>query len=291
MYRVNTPLRYPGGKQRITPFIQELLNENEIDGNYVEPYAGGAGVAINLLLAKKVKNIYLNDSDRGIYAFWYSVINETEKLCGLISDTEITIDEWKYRKSLIKQNSEVDLLELGFSIFFLNRCNRSGILSAGVIGGIEQAGDYKIDARFHKDDLVSKIEAIAEYRQNIFITNLDAEYYIKNYITELSDDTLIYLDPPYYEKSSELYLNSYLKSDHGNIANVIQNDINHKWVLSYDGVPEILKLYESRRSFIYDLSYSAGKSYKGKEVFVFCDDLILPISCTLENVNAGLAIL
>lgn len=283
-----TPLRYPGGKQRLTPFIEDLLLENNITKNYVEVYAGGAGIAINLLLSNKIKKIHLNDSDIGIYAFWHSILYEAESLINLILETDVNIEEWKYRKNLIKQSHSLDLLDLGFTVLFLNRCNRSGILSAGVIGGLEQSGEYKLDARFQKDSLIKKIEAIAEHSDKISLTNNDAVDYINNYIPELSDNTLVYLDPPYYEKSSELYLNSYRKEDHSSLANIIQRNIAHKWTLSYDGVPEILNLYESRRYFFYELSYSAGKSYKGREIFVFCDDLILPFSCKIKYVNEGL---
>lgn len=78
-----------------TPFIQEILALNEIDGHYVEPYAGGAGVTLQLLSSAKVKNTHLNDSDIKLYAFWYSVINENERLCRKIISASLTIDEWK----------------------------------------------------------------------------------------------------------------------------------------------------------------------------------------------------
>jgi DNA adenine methylase len=284
-----TPLRYPGGKQRLTPFIEELLSENDlVGGHYVEPYAGGAGVAIRLLLSRKVSNIHLNDSDYGIYCFWYAVLNRTEELCKLIASASLTIKEWHKRKEILKKCDRRKKLELGFTVFYLNRCNRSGILSAGVIGGINQNGNYKMDARFSRNDLIRRIEAIANFENKIFLTNFDAEYYIKNYIPNLPAKTLIYLDPPYYHKGSELYLNAYKETDHLRISGAIQNELKHQWVLSYDGVPPIVKLYDQRRSFLYDLQYTAANVYKGKEIFVFSDSLNLPQKCCLNNVDDGL---
>ncbi|GLU44734.1 DNA adenine methylase [Allomuricauda sp. NBRC 101325] len=291
MGRFKTPLRYPGGKQRLSPFIQELLEVNEIDGNYLEPYAGGAGIAMELLLSKKVKKVHLNDSDKGVYAFWYSVINHTEALCSKILSASMTIEEWKKRREILKNNIEVDLLELGFTTFFLNRCNRSGVLKGGVIGGIGQLGDYKMDARFNRNELISRIESIAMFGNQIFVTNMDAESYIGNYLPNIDQNSLIYLDPPYYNKASGLYLNSYKNSDHARIAKIIQNDITHSWILSYDGVPEILNLYEERRHFLYDLQYSAQTVKKGKEVFIFDDEIELPKSCSLNHVNEGLKLI
>jgi len=288
MANFKTPLRYPGGKQRLTPFIHELLIKNNTDGNYVEPYAGGAGVGIELLLSKKVEFIHLNDSNRAIYAFWHSVINNNEALCRLISTASLTIEEWKRQKGIIKNFEQEDLLELAFSLFYLNRCNRSGVLSGGVIGGLDQTGNYKMDARFNRNDLIRRIEAIGTFRNNINITNLDAEIYIRNYIPNLPENTLIYLDPPYYNKGSDLYLNFYRKNDHARLSEIIQNEIHHKWVLSYDGVEEVLDLYSERRHFLYNLQYSAAKVYKGREVFIFCDDLHLPITSSLKHIQIGM---
>lgn len=288
MSKFKTPLRYPGGKQKLTPFIREILETNNIGGHYIEPYAGGAGVAIELLLSKSVKHIHLNDSDSAIYAFWHSVVNKPEELCRMISSASLTVEEWRKRKSIVQKGNKNDLLELGFSVFYLNRCNRSGVLSAGVIGGNDQTGNFKMDARFSRNDLIRRIETIAIFKKQISVSNLDAEYYINNYIPNVPEDSLIYFDPPYYEKGSELYLNSYKPEDHQRLAKLIQKNVTHNWVLSYDGVPEILSLYKKRRHFLYDLQYSAGKNYKGKEVFVFNDKLKLPIVCKLENIQEGL---
>ena len=288
MSKFKTPLRYPGGKQRLSPFIVDILSENLIDGHYVEPYAGGAGVGIDLLLSKKIKHIHLNDTHLGIYAFWHSIINNNEKFCKEIYRTSITVDEWKKRKEIVKRLDTSNLFELGFSTFYLNRCNRSGILTAGLIGGYSQQGKYKMDARFNRIDLIRRIETIGLFANQISISKLDAEYYIKNYISNLPNNTLIYLDPPYYKKASDLYVNSYKNSDHLKLSKVIQNEIKHKWILSYDGVEEILNLYTKRRHFLYDLQYSADKVYKGKEVFVFSDNIKLPESCSLDHVNSGL---
>jgi DNA adenine methylase len=288
MGNFKTPLRYPGGKQRLSPFINELLSANDINGHYVEPYAGGAGVAMELLLSRKVDYVHLNDSYLGIYAFWHTIIHHHEKLCAKILSASLTVDEWKLRRGIVRRCDSSDLFELGYSIFYINRCNRSGMLSGGLIGGLDQTGNYKMDARFNRDDLVRRIEAIAIFSDRISLTNMDAEDYILNYIPNLPSNALVYLDPPYYNKASDLYLNSYKKEDHQELSKVIQEKIQHRWVLSYDGVNEILGLYNERRHFLYDLQYTAAKVYKGKEVFIFGDTMKLPTECSMPNVLVGL---
>lgn len=289
MSNYKTPLRYPGGKQRLTPFVLEVLEENDlVGGDYAEPYAGGAGVAVALLLDGQVGHIHLNDSCTGVYAFWRSILNKTDEFCQRVMDTPLTVKEWRRQKEILTRPSEFDQIDVGFSTFYLNRCNRSGILSGGVIGGLNQKGKWKIDARFPRKELVARIEAIAKKRRRITVKNLDAQTFISDYLPTLPDRTLVYCDPPYFHKAKRLYLNHYKPKDHAAIARVIQTNIQQHWMVSYDGAPEILKRYSERRSFIYDLQYNAAKAYKGIEVFFFSDDLVLPRRSTIPSISKAL---
>ena len=281
-----TPVRYPGGKQKLSPFITELIIENEgVGGHYVEPYAGGAGVAIELLNKKIVSHIHLNDSSYPIYALWNSILKCPEELCRLISSATLTIEEWKKRKKIVNNPTDYDELEVGYSTLYLNRCNRSGVLTGGVIGGLSQSGKWKMDARFSRNELIRRIEIIASMKHSITLRNWDAEKFILEYIPELPQNTFVYCDPPYFAKSNRLYLNYYKQDDHQRISEVIQNRLNRKWVVSYDNAVEILTYYSKRRKFIYDLQYNASRVYKGKEVFIFSDNLIIPSRSSLPFID------
>lgn len=276
MNRFVSPLRYPGGKLKVVDYIKRLMEENDLCGGmYIEPYAGGANVALSLLLSKYAKRIKINDIDRSIYAFWYCVLMETENLCRMIQDTDVTMETWERQHEVQKNKKEADLLELGFSTFFLNRTNRSGILNGGVIGGKAQMGKYKIDARYNKKDLIERIEIIAAQKNKIELTSMDSVALIKRYKRPPSEKTLCYLDPPYYVKGKDLYLNYYNDNDHLKIAETIKR-YKGKWIISYDAVEFIKKLYEGYKQTEYYLSYSAGNPSKGRELMVFSDGLILP---------------
>lgn len=290
--RHKTPLRYPGGKQKLAPFILEVLEKNGlVGGEYAEPYAGGAGVAIELLLSGKVSKIHLNDSSRAVHCFWYSILNHTEEFCQRVMQTELTVDEWRTQRGILAAPRRFSALTVGFSLFFLNRCNRSGIPSpsAGLIGGIKQSGRWRMDARFPREELVARIRAIAAKKDSIVLKNWDAERFIKEYLPRLPEKSLVYCDPPYYHQANRLYLNHYKPEDHERIAEVIQDEIERPWLVSYDGVPEIIALYEDRKRFIYDLQYNAGRAYKGKEVFVFSDNLALPDKSSMPAIQRALA--
>jgi DNA adenine methylase len=272
-----SPLRYPGGKAKVTDFVQCLIKENALlDGAYVEPYVGGGSVALSLLFNEYVRDIYINDKDLSIYAFWHSVLYESDALCKLIKETPINVDTWFKLKKYQSNKENIDLLNLGFSTFYLNRTNRSGILKAGVIGGYDQTGNYKIDARFNKDDLIKRIQRITDYADRIHLTNEDAVILVQRLKGELPNKTLFYLDPPYYVKGKGLYMNYYNDQDHQNIANAIKEIRNHKWIISYDNVSFIKDLYSKYRKQTFELNYSASNSGKGKEIMIFCDNIIIP---------------
>lgn len=289
MSRYQTPLRYPGGKQRLSPFIAELIAENDlVGGHYAEPYAGGAGIAIELLLGQIVSHVHLNDSSRHIYAFWHSLIMHSEELCERIRSASLTIDEWKKQREILRHPEQHNELDLGYSTLYLNRCNRSGILTGGVIGGLDQNGAWKMDARFSRNEIIRRIENIAARGDAISVSNCDAEDFMTNYVRRLPERTLVYCDPPYFSLSSRLYLNQYQAEDHARVARIIQERLHRKWVVSYDSVPEILTYYRDRRSFLYDLQYNASKVYKGREVFVFSDDTVIPGKSSLPNINTAI---
>lgn len=272
-----SPLRYPGGKGKLADFIRLIFERNSlIKGYYVEPYAGGASVALSLLFNDCASKIIINDIDKSIYAFWYSVIHDTDRLCKMIMDTKVDMTSWKRQKEIQKQKEETELLQLGFSTFFLNRTNRSGIINAGVIGGNNQEGNYKIEARFNKADLISRIQKIGILGDRIILYNLDAIKLIEEISNKLPEKTLIYFDPPYYLKGRKLYVNHYKYEDHLLVSQMINGISEHKWLVSYDNEKEIRELYKDNKMFTYSLNYSAVNATTGTEVMFYHNDLIIP---------------
>lgn len=271
-----SPLRYPGGKNKLANFISKICVANNVNGHYVEPYAGGAAVALYLLLGGYVKKITINDLDRSVYAFWYSVLNHTDKFCRKIKRTEITVENWKKFKKIQDDKKTANLFDLGFSTFFLNRTNRSGIIDGGIIGGKEQKGEYKIDCRFNKDALIERIKLIAKNKENIHLENLDALDLIKK--IRKNKNTIFYFDPPYFLKGPSLYLNSYEKEDHKKVSEEIKKIKDARWVVSYDDVPEIRQLYKGFLKREYSLPYSAKESRTGREIMSMSKSTRMPKS-------------
>lgn len=274
--RYPSPLRYPGGKGKISNFVKLLMIENDLVGyDYVEPYAGGASVALSLLYEGYADRAFINDLNPGIHAFWSSALTQTDALCSLIEKTPVTMEVWHQQREVINSTT-AEGLELGFATFFLNRTNRSGIIGGGVIGGLDQSGPWKIDARYNKPALIERIRKLGRHRGRVVLTNEDAVEYVAAWNDEATDPAFLYLDPPYFEKGEGLYDNFYDAADHAQIADAVSTLV-HPWIVSYDARPEITALYPDATTIRYGLTYSAAaKRAKGAEIMFFSEHLAVP---------------
>jgi DNA adenine methylase len=257
-----------------------------IEGHYVEPFAGGAGVALWLLFSEYAKEIHINDIDKNIFSFWNSVLTQSEEFCRLIKYTPVTIDQWLKQREIKNNPAAFSQIEIGFATFFLNRTNHSGILNGGVIGGQKQKGGWKIDARYNKEELIERIRRISLYADRISLYNKDACDFIYKEIPELPSNTLVYLDPPYYVKGGWLYQNHYIHKDHENLAEAALSIKKQKWIMSYDNEPKIKKLYSRLRQEEFSLNYTAGAYAKGSEVMIFQNGLLTPEKVTTSKKEA-----
>lgn len=272
-----SPLRYPGGKGKLAKFVADIIRQNDLsDGLYVEPYAGGAAVAWELLLTGVVRRVAINDISLPVFSFWHSVLNETDRLAQLIRDTPIDLTTRDRLKATVDNPAGQDRLSLGFALFYLNRVHRSGIINGGVIGGRAQTGEWKMDARFNRSDLIHRIEQIADARRRIELTNSDAVDFVNAGAGTWPAKTLVYLDPPYYEKGSQLYHHYYRHPDHAAVAEAVSKLAAPKWIVSYDDVRPIHDLYSETEWLQYSIGYSAREAGRGREAMFFSRDLKVP---------------
>jgi DNA adenine methylase len=271
-----SPLRYPGGKSALFPLLCETVRLNGAGGGtYVEPYAGGGGVALGLLLTEQVERVVVNDLDPAIYAFWTAVTMNSEKFLKRLQSVELSVSEWNRQHEIYRRADSDDIFELGFATFYLNPTNRSGVMNGGVIGGQQQTGNYKIDARFNRKSLSERCRLIALYASRIVVLNHDGVDVIEQY--SRAPKSLIYADPPYYEKGSQLYLNAFDDEAHGRLALTLNEITTTPWVLTYDPRPEIKALYAERRQFTIDVGYSVRSARRESELLIASDSTRLPM--------------
>ena len=271
-----SPLRYPGGKTKFYTYVREILSCNDMLGEtYIEPFAGGAGLALKLLLNEDVSRIVINDFDPAIYSFWHSVLYETEAFCELIENAILTTNQWNLQHSIYLESDTSDPLTLGFATFYLNRTNISGVVKGGMIGGQGQNGKYGLDSRFNRQTLIEKIKTIASHKEQIVLLNLDARELLQPRQLRKFYKIFINLDPPYVKKGAQLYKNAFSESDHRELCELVKQ-CRRKWIVTYDVCPLVADLYKSYRSSYLDVTYSIQASKKAKEYIFFSDTLVLP---------------
>ncbi len=267
-----SPLRYPGGKSALYARLREVIRSNGLAGcTYVEPYAGGAGAGLGLLVTGQVSRVVINDLDHAIAAFWKLVVKEPNALRSRIQNARLDPEEWAKQREAYLTADRSDFHTLGYATFYLNRTSRSGVLNAGPIGGHDQTGNYKIDARFYCDILSERIRILSLYTDRIVVSSIDGKELIKKYAGRAN--TFIYADPPYFEKSRGLYMNAFAPADHAALADVLNSHAQRSWVLTYDNSPQVAKLYPERRRHEFELYYSAHRARRAKEIVVLSDSL------------------
>jgi DNA adenine methylase len=280
-----TPLRYPGGKAKLGPFLAQVFAANKlIDGTYGEPFAGGAGAGLFLLFRGYATRFLLNDIDRGVVSFWRAVLNHNERFARLIEKIPLTVPEWDRQRAAYETARQG--FDLGFAFFYLNRTNRSGIMNAGVIGGRAQTGRWGIDARFNRTELARRVRALAAMRRAIAVTRLDAVEFLRlAAFSKAASRTLVYLDPPYFVKGRDLYTNYYTAKDHAAIAKRL-GGMGVPWLMTYDDCPEIRTLYRRLRVYESEVSYSAREVTRGRELVVLGPSIKLPAALPVPTRHA-----
>ena len=274
-----SPLRYPGGKAGLSPFLTDVMDLNDIRGvEYFEPYAGGAGAALGLLAEGVVRRISINDADFRIYAFWHTVLNEPTWFVDRIMAAKLDLREWKEVRETCLFPSGKNMRDVGFAAFYMNRCNRSGVLNSGPIGGYEQAGEWRLDVRFTKPALAERVLEIAKLREQIEVCNLDAVVFLKERLPSGigRKNSFVYLDPPYVEKGQRLYLNAYEPEDHGAIAKYIAQQKVLPWVMSYDDTELVKHLYKNQQIALLPINYSLQEKRATNELVIAPHRVRLP---------------
>ena len=278
------PLRYPGGKGKLAKFMKYMIDQlGHGGGTYIEPFAGGAGVAIELLLQGVVSRIVINDYDKGIWSFWKAVLTETDRFIALLAVVPLTMEEWNRQRNICLTRNNKYSFELGFATFYMNRTNRSGIVKGGVIGGMDQSGSWKMDARFKREDLIRRIESIAERKSHIKLYNKDINSFIIRYIPLYEENALVYFDPPYLKKGKQLYMNYFQLEDHVRIEKAIRDYVKCDWIITYDKASEIESIYKGYSMRLYDLNYSVSSKCKASELMIFKEGIKVPNDKELQK--------
>jgi len=266
--KTSSPLRYPGGKSAMAGLLSDLRRINGLgDRAIAEPFAGGAGASLTLLYLEETHAIHINDADGAIHDFWWALVNRPQTFLDLLSKTRVNLTEWRNQRDVYRAHGRGSRLRRGFAAFYLNRCNRSGIImNGGPIGGVAQKGKWKLGARYNKEELGRRCERVAEYRERIRVSGDDGIDLIKRLDPQ---STFFFVDPPYFEKGRTLYLNALNAAYHEALAEHLKTMPDAAWVLTYDDCPEVRELYRGWAAIRpFGLRYAASERRSGRELLI-----------------------
>lgn len=285
--RYSSPLRYPGGKAGLTGFLSSVIIRNDLHNcAYYEPYAGGAGAALGLLNEGAVSELFLNDADIRINAFWQSALHASERFVEQIRTIPVTMEEWHRQRNICISPELHTEFDVGFAAFFMNRCNRSGVVTgAGPIGGWAQAGKWRVGVRFNRDTLAERIICLSRQRDRIHVSCHDAIDFLKTKLPRGRGrgKVFVYLDPPYVKKGQRLYLNSYNREDHAQLAQYIHKQNTLPWVMSYDDSELVRELYARYKIVIMPIQYSLQEKRAARELIIAPHHISVPAACRVRG--------
>ncbi|MCX6864792.1 MAG: DNA adenine methylase [Verrucomicrobia bacterium] len=277
-----SPLRYPGGKGCLCGLLADVIDLNDLRGSvYFEPYAGGAGAALELLRKEIVSEVYINDADLRVAAFWEVVLGETGHFVDEIFGVPLSIKEWRRQRDICSNPDAHTRFQTGFSAFYMNRCNRSGVLTgAGPIGGYAQSSKWKLGVRFNREALAERVLTLGRMRERIHVSNSDALDFLRSTLPRgnARKRVLVYLDPPYVNKGQRLYLNSYEARDHMALSRYITEQGTLPWIMSYDDTDLVRQLYAEQQLGKLPIRYSLQDKRKARELLIAPHRLHLPKS-------------
>lgn len=278
--RSASPLRYPGGKGSLARFLTDLLDANDLRGcAYFEPFAGGAGAALNLLCRDVVERVHINDADPRVYAFWSAVLRENDRFVGRIQSVRLDILEWHRQNAVCANPAGHSIFDVGFAAFYMNRCNRSGVMKgAGPIGGYKQEGEWRLDVRFSRETLVERVAALGALRERILVTGLDAIEFLKQSLPSGLGraKVFVYADPPYVVNGKRLYLNAYSAKDHAAFAAYLGRQSVLPWLVSYDDALLVRELYAEYQMSALPIRYSLQHKRAAQELLIAPHRVYLP---------------
>lgn len=268
-----SPFRYPGGKGFLSALLKQSMAklDKASDTVFAEPFCGGAGAALILLADGDADAVMLNDADLRIFSAWHAILEEPERFVAKLRNVRLDMQEWYHHRDLVSGFSDDKYnFDVGFSTFYMNRTTRSGIiLNAGPIGGYDQRGKWKLDARFNVERLASQVEWLAANRSRIELSNLDALSFIDRVRRKpTSDNTLFFIDPPYVKAGGRLYFDGMSEAKHVALSDILTSGTVKHWVLTYDDAPLIRQLYQSQKCSNILVSYSLQSKRRENEILV-----------------------
>lgn len=294
--RYVSPLRYPGGKARMAPWLTDIFESlvGPMDVEiWLEPFGGGAGAALTALTGGKVPEAWIVEANPALAAFWTAVMDDGPALAAQVETIAPSLAVFQESREKVRAALAGDTMnsfELGLAAFILNRCSRSGMImpSVGPIGGKSQSGRDTINARFNGQALADRIRTVHALGNRFKVFAGDGISFLEDLPTSgVQDEVFCFVDPPYIGVGNDLYAIGMDDDLHERLAGAL-NRLTAPWLLTYDAHPRIPLLYPGSDVVEFDIPHTAGSSRVGTEYLVLGPGMQLPKSNPLGKGNVHL---
>lgn len=247
-------LRYPGGKTRAIPTLEQFL-PNDVK-SLVSPFFGGGSFELYLMNTRKIP-VIANDKFEPLLNFWRMLQSDSRGLYEKVkSMMPITKEVFIQCKECLFDTS-IDNLTRATYYYIINRCSFSGSTCSG--GYSKEAAEKRLT--------LSCLERMLTFDStNIRYTNQD----FTTFLSIFDEDEFIFADPPYYLGSkSKLYGSNgdlHESFDHKALYECLK--IKKRWMLCYNDCEYIRELYKEYRIVEVDWSYGMNKTKKSSEILI-----------------------
>jgi site-specific DNA-adenine methylase len=237
---IKTPIRYPGGKSRMTKFLDKFVPDEHLWTEYREPFLGGASMLLWMRQKYPDRHCWVNDKYYNLYCFWVSMRDHSDVLQAKIShlknqypDKESGRELFAICNDVLRQSDIYDPVDLATCFYIVNKTSFSGLTQDS------RYAPMAYDQNFGWG-VIQKFPLVSALLQGVKITHLDYTELLSD-----SEGTFIYLDPPYDIKYS-LYggNNGHLHRGFDHISlSALLHSARSRWMLSYNDNPAIRELY------------------------------------------------
>ena len=263
---LKTPLRYPGGKSKAIKTLSQWYPK--IISEYREPFIGGGSIAIDITKSNPDIPVWINDLYVPLYNFWVQLRDRGEELSERVrEEKQRTLDAGdsdkvteKAKELFNKYKEEIDTyndFEKAIAFFIMNKCSYSGLTENSTFSPTASNSNFSLVG-------ADKLSEFSELIKHWKITNIDYSEVMKAYG---SDNTFVFLDPPYdikdflYGKNREMHKSF----DHDRFADDVYNCI-HKFMITYNVNDRLMELYKNYNLKEWKLRYSmAHRGDKGTD--------------------------
>ena len=234
-----SPFRYPGGKTWFVPAFRQWMHSLEKKPEVlVEPFAGGATIALTAVCEGWTDHAVLIELDPDVAAVWQVVTSgDAPLLAEIILGFDLNVEAVKAELANTPQNT----LQQAFQTILRNRTFHGGILAAG--SGLIKSGEAGkgISSRWYPHTLAKRFLTLHAVRQRLTVLCSDALQSAKIY--QQDPACVFFVDPPYTAggKKAGRRLYSFFDLDHAALFEFCAN-IAGDFVMTYDNADEVIAL-------------------------------------------------